>query len=59
MEENVCFVILFYENGKFFMVGSHAFTSADEAANCAKRFCKFYEGKIAFTYEIEQLTLKS
>lgn len=54
MEKKLIYVILFYENGKFFMTSAHAFLNAGEAAACAKKFCQFYKQSV-WTYEIEQL----
>ena len=57
MKKNV-YTIVYFNNGKYFMISSNAFKSKVSAERVATRFC---EGKVGdddkWTYDIEKMIL--
>mgnify|MGYP006991724348 CR=1 FL=1 len=57
--EILVYTIIYFKNGKFFMISSNAFKYRSSAERCASEFCKLRNGDgSVWTYDIDKLLVR-
>lgn len=55
MEEKKVYTVVYFQDGKYFMVSANCFRTKRKAENVAKRFCESRNDGSVWSYDIEEL----